>query len=129
MPYPLSCLSLTTVSLSSSSVPSESLQSRSFPLRRGLRTLRGEMTLPTPLSKRPAAAAEEEPEIEAAAGPEMVSLEDVEAAESGKAAGDEDVDLGEEVATADDAFLEEEEEGEDDVTGLIDGDIEDDEET
>ena len=35
----------------------------------------------------------------------------------------------EEVATADDAFLEEEEEGEDDVTGLIDGDIEDDEET
>jgi uncharacterized protein (TIGR02300 family) len=78
---------------------------------------------------RPAAAAEEEPEVEAAAGPEMVSLEDVEAAESGKAAGDEDVDLGEEVATADDTFLEEEEEGEDDVTGLIDGDIEDDEET
>ena len=72
--------------------------------------------------------AEEEPELEKD-GPEMVSLEDVEAAESGKAAGDEDVDLGEEVATADDAFLEEEEEGEDDVTGLIDGDIEDDEET
>ena len=47
----------------------------------------------------------------------------------GKAAGDDDVDLGEEVATADDTFLEEEEEGEDDVTGLIDGDIEDDEET
>ena len=29
---------------------------------------------------------------------------------------------------ADDTFLEEEEEGEDDVTGLIDGEIEDDEE-
>jgi uncharacterized protein (TIGR02300 family) len=77
---------------------------------------------------RPAAVAEE-PELEAAAGPEMVSLEDVEAAESGKgAATDEDIDLGEEVAATDDTFLEEEEESEDDVTGLIDGDIEDDEE-
>jgi len=86
--------------------------------------------VPPPVAARARPAApEEEPETEAAAGPEMVSLEDVEAAESGKAAaGDEDIDLAEEAAPADDAFLEEEEESEDDVSGLIDGDIEDDEE-
>jgi uncharacterized protein (TIGR02300 family) len=86
--------------------------------------------VPPPVAARARpAAVEEEPELEAA-GPEMVSLEDVEAAEGGKeAAADDDIDLGEEVAAAeDDTFLEEEEEGEDDVTGLIDGDIEDDEE-
>ena len=75
------------------------------------------------------AAVEEEPEIETAGGPEMVSLEDVEAAEGGKDVAVDDIDLGEEPAAEDDTFLEEEEEGEDDVTGFIDGDIEDDEET
>ena len=86
--------------------------------------------VPPPVAARAKpAAVEEEPEIEAAGGPEMVSLEDVEAAEGGKeAAVDDDIDLGEEVAAGDDTFLEEEEEGEDDVAGLIDGDIEDDEE-
>jgi uncharacterized protein (TIGR02300 family) len=80
----------------------------------------------------PAAAAapragqqEEEPEIETA-GPELVSLEDVEAAENKDAVEDE-ADLAEEGA-ADDTFLEEEEEAGDDVADLIDGDIEDDEE-
>ena len=43
------------------------------------------------------------------------------------AVGDDDIDVGDEDA-ADDTFLEEEEEGEDDVADLIDGDIEDDEE-
>lgn len=82
---------------------------------------------PVAARARPAAA-EEEPELEVA-GPEMVSLEDVEAAEGGKDVVEDDIDLAEDVATeADDTFLEEEEEGEDDVTGLIDGDIEDDEE-
>ena len=71
--------------------------------------------------------APEEPEIEAAAGPEMVSLEDVEAAET-KDAAEDDIDVAEDVAAPDDTFLEEEEEGEDDVAGLIDGDLEDDEE-
>jgi uncharacterized protein (TIGR02300 family) len=75
-------------------------------------------------------AAPEEPEVEPA-GPEMVSLEEVAADEAGKeAVADEDIDLAEDVAAApDDTFLEEEEEGADDVTDLIDGDIEDDEET
>ena len=72
------------------------------------------------------AAEEDEPELETA-GPEMVSLEEVEASESDKDMPiDEDIDVGDDVA--DDTFLEEEEEGEDDVSDLIDGDIEDDEE-
>jgi uncharacterized protein (TIGR02300 family) len=71
--------------------------------------------------------AEEDPELEKD-GPEMVSLDDVEAAEGGKEAVEDDIDAEDVVATTDDTFLEEEEEGEDDVSGLIDGDIEDDEE-
>ncbi len=71
--------------------------------------------------------AEEEPELEKE-GPEMVSLDDVEAAEGGKETVEDDIDAEDVVATTDDTFLEEEEEGEDDVAGLIDGDIEDDEE-
>jgi uncharacterized protein (TIGR02300 family) len=84
------------------------------------------------LTRAPAPAAarardpEEEPEVEAA-GPEIVSLDEVEASENEKdvAVADDEVDIAE---TTDDTFLEEEEEGEDDVSGLIDGDIEDDEE-
>jgi len=86
-----------------------------------------------PLVKGAAAAAvarapriEEELEAEAAA-PELVSLEDVEAEEKEKEAGaDDDVEIA--AVPADDPFLEEEEEGDDNVTDLIDGDIEDDEE-
>ncbi len=72
---------------------------------------------------------EEEAEVEAV-GPELVSLDDVEAAEAGadKEVVADDLDLGEDVAGEDDTFLEEEEEGDDDVADLIDGDIEDDEE-
>jgi uncharacterized protein (TIGR02300 family) len=70
---------------------------------------------------------EDETELETA-GPEMVSLEDVEAGEADKDLPiDDDIDVGEEVG-GDDTFLEEEEEGEDDVSDLIDGDLEDDEE-
>jgi uncharacterized protein (TIGR02300 family) len=68
----------------------------------------------------------EEPEVEAAA-PEIVSLDEVEAGENAAEGTTDDVEIGEDVGT-EDAFLEEEEEGEDDVAGLIDGDIEDDEE-
>ena len=74
---------------------------------------------------RPAVREEQEEEV-AETGPELVSLEDVEAAESKEAAADEDIDLGE--GGGDDTFLEETEESEDDVSGLIDGDIEGDEE-
>lgn len=70
---------------------------------------------------------EDETELKTA-GPEMISLEDVEASEAEKDLPiDDDIDVGEDVG-GEDAFLEEEEEGEDDVSGLIDGDIEDDEE-
>jgi uncharacterized protein (TIGR02300 family) len=84
-----------------------------------------------PLVKGAAAVAraprvEEEPEAEVAA-PELVSLEDVEAEEKEQeVAADDDVEIA--AAPADDPFLEEEEEGDDNVVDLIDGDIEEDEE-
>ena len=70
---------------------------------------------------------EEEPEVEAA-GPELVSLEEVAAEEAEKdPAIADDIEVAEDVGT-EDTFLETDEEGEDDVAGLIDGDLEDDEE-
>ena len=76
-----------------------------------------------------AARAQEDDEHEAdAAGPELVSLEDVEASEADKDLPADDVEIGDAVEE-EDTFLEEEEEGEDDVAGLIDSDIDDDEET
>jgi uncharacterized protein (TIGR02300 family) len=74
-----------------------------------------------------AAAADDEESDLPEAGPELVSLEEAEAADDKAAASvEDDVDLGDD--TADDTFLEEEEEDSDDVTDLIDGDIETDEE-
>ncbi len=85
--------------------------------------------VPPPVAARaaPAAAAADEDETELeAVGPELVSLEDVEAGEAEKdLPGDDDIDVADDVT--DDTFLEEEE-GEDDVSGLIDGDIEEDDE-
>ncbi len=81
-----------------------------------------------PTRARPAPKVEEDEEIEVeAGGPEIVSLEDVEAEESGKSSAVEGVEIEYDIAVDDD-FLEEEEEGDDDVADLIDGDIEDDEE-
>jgi uncharacterized protein (TIGR02300 family) len=77
-----------------------------------------------------ATAKDEEGEDEqaAAAGVEMVSLDEVEAAEEKTAdAAVDDIDVEDDEA-ADDAFLEEEEEDEDDVSSLIDGEIAPDEE-
>jgi uncharacterized protein (TIGR02300 family) len=68
----------------------------------------------------------EEVEVEPA-GPEIVSLEEVAASEAAPEATGDDIEIAEDVGT-EDTFLEEEEESEDDVSGLIDGDIEDDEE-
>jgi uncharacterized protein (TIGR02300 family) len=80
-----------------------------------------------PVIARAAAPDEEEAEIEPT-GPELVSLDDVEAGEAEKDLPiDDEIDVGEDVAD-DDTFLEEEEEGEDDVADLIDGDIEEDDE-
>ena len=68
---------------------------------------------------------DDEPEADAT-GPELVSLQDVEASETGKDLPVDDVEIADDAG--DDTFLEEDEEGEDDVSGLIDGDIDDDEE-
>ena len=81
---------------------------------------------------RPAAKPEEEEtELAAPAGVDIVSLDEVEAGEE-KAAEPvvDDIDVEEDAGeTPDDPFLEEEEEDDDDVTNLIDGDIAPDEET
>ena len=71
----------------------------------------------------------EEDEVVAPAGVELVSLDEVEASEE-KAAEPavEEVDVEETEAEPDDPFIEAEEEDEDDVTNLIDGDIAPDEE-
>ena len=79
----------------------------------------------TPARAAPAAVRDEgevEPE---AAGVEIVSLDEAEAGEKPEPATDDDIEV--EDTPADDTFLEEEE-GDDDVADLIDGEIEDDEE-
>jgi uncharacterized protein (TIGR02300 family) len=73
------------------------------------------------------AAPPEKEEVLVEPGVELVSLDDVEAAETTlEAVADDDVEIEDE--PADDTFLEEEEEDTDDVSGLIDGDIAPDEE-
>ncbi|MFO1150041.1 MAG: TIGR02300 family protein [Alsobacter sp.] len=79
---------------------------------------------PEPVANR---AEEDEVEADPAAGPELVSLDEVEAEEAEKDLPIDGVEIEDEIAE-DDTFLEEEEEGDDDVADLIDGDIEDDEE-
>ena len=86
---------------------------------------------PTMVARHPvrpvAAVSRDEVELEPdVAAPELVSLEDAEAGEKVEAVAEDEVEI--EDAPADDTFLEEEEEGGDDVSGLIDGEIEDDEE-
>ena len=77
---------------------------------------------------RPAVVEEEEESDAVPAGPEIISLEDVAAGEDAEAAVEDDAVIETEEAT-DDAFLEEEEEAGDDVADLIDGDIEDEEDS
>lgn len=74
------------------------------------------------------AAVEDEAEVEPV-GPEIVSLEDAAADEEKDAAVvTDDIEI-EDDGAADETFLEEEEEDNDDVSDLIDSDLEDDEET
>jgi uncharacterized protein (TIGR02300 family) len=75
------------------------------------------------------AVPEDETKLEAAAGPELVPLEEADAGAPEKVLDAEEEVEAVEGDSADETFLEEEEEGDDDVTALIDGDIEDDEET
>ena len=81
----------------------------------------------TRAAARPAAAEDTD---EADPSPvEIVSLEDAEASEEKVAAvATDDIEIEDDDTAADETFLEEEEEDSDDVSGLIDGDIEDDEE-
>jgi uncharacterized protein (TIGR02300 family) len=86
-------------------------------------------SMPARSSARGKAAAEDEPEVETPEA-ELVPLEEADAVEDEKVAAvlpDEDVEVEEEEAAEDDTFLEEEEE-DSDVSTLIDGDIEGDEE-
>jgi uncharacterized protein (TIGR02300 family) len=88
---------------------------------------------PEPAARAPAAAPQEEVALPETADAEFVSLEEAEAEAQGKkpeeviAGGDEEVELEDE--PMDDAtFIEEQEEGDEDVTDII-GDVEDEEET
>ena len=89
---------------------------------------------PMVLRGRPemAAKAVDEDEAEVAVtgdGPELVSLDDVDVDDAGKELPIDDVDVEiDDDISADETFLAEEEEGDDDVADLIDSDLEDDEE-
>ena len=72
------------------------------------------LTRVAPLPCRARRAAEDDPTIESA-GAEMVSLEEVEAGEAEKDIPIEDESTSARTCADDDTFLEEEEEGEDDV--------------
>ena len=70
---------------------------------------------------------DEEVEVEIDA-PELISLEEAEVEESEKDPVIDDVEIDDDI-DADDDFLAEEEEGDDDISALIDGDLQDDEES
>jgi uncharacterized protein (TIGR02300 family) len=87
-------------------------------------------SLPARSSARGKAVEAEEPEVEAPEA-ELVPLEEADAGDEEKVAAvlpDDDIEIEEDAAAEDDTFLEEEEEDSDDVSTLIDGDIEGDEE-
>jgi uncharacterized protein (TIGR02300 family) len=85
-------------------------------------------------ARAPAPAAEEEVVTPEVADAEFVSLEEADAEAQGKKPGDaeagteEDVELEEDEPIDDATFIEEQEEGDDDVTDII-GDVEDEEES
>jgi uncharacterized protein (TIGR02300 family) len=80
------------------------------------------------VARAPVKEEEDDTELETN-GPELISLDEVEAEEAEKETiSEDDIDVVDE-EVADDTFLEDEEEGDDDVSDLIDSDLEDDEET
>lgn len=78
-------------------------------------------------AQRAPQAVEEEPEVPNPAEAELVPLETLDADAAKEATPDADIDV-EGDDDAEDTFLEADEAEEDDVSGLIDGEIEDDEE-
>ncbi len=87
---------------------------------------------PTPARASRAAPARADEEVEADPATEVVPLEDADAVDDGKVAPapvEDDADIDDAAASDDeDTFLQEEEEDDADVSDLIDGDIEDEEE-
>ncbi|PPD46604.1 MAG: TIGR02300 family protein [Methylocystis sp.] len=79
------------------------------------------------LSRAPARVEEEDTEVEKESV-DTVSLDEVEESENAAETIDVDEDVEIDDAADDDTFLEEEEGDDDDVSGLIDGDIESDDE-
>jgi uncharacterized protein (TIGR02300 family) len=80
------------------------------------------------LRGRADARSEEGDDVELETGADIVSLDEVAAGEKAKeVVVDDDVDLEDDIDD-DDTFLEEDETSDDDVSDLIDGDIDDDEE-
>jgi hypothetical protein len=61
--------------------------------------------------------------------PEIISLEEAEAEDAGKDPVIDDVEIEDDIDADDDFLAEEEDEADDDVSILIDGDLEDDEES
>ncbi len=84
---------------------------------------------PQPKAARPVADEEEEVEVEAKNAPEFVPLAEADAGADAKDIPVEDIEIEDDGAEADDTFLEEEEEDDGNVSDLIDGDLEEDEET
>jgi uncharacterized protein (TIGR02300 family) len=84
---------------------------------------------PQPKQARPSNVEEEEEvEVEAKNAPEFVPLAEAEPDAEAKDIPGDDIEIEDDGAEADDTFLEEEEEDDGNVTDLIDGDIENDEE-
>jgi uncharacterized protein (TIGR02300 family) len=84
-----------------------------------------------PQPKAPSRAASEEEDDTPATGEavELVSLDEADEAETGKnLPADDDIEIDDDIEE-DETFLAEDEESDDDVSDLIDGDIADDEET
>ncbi len=92
----------------------------------------GTVFLATAASRSSRAAPVDDEEVEADSGAEVVALEDADAIDDGKVvpvvAEDADDVEDDTAADDDDTFLEEEEEDDADVSDLIDGDIEEDDE-
>ncbi len=81
------------------------------------------------LAAKPVEADEDDTEL-AVADPNFVPLEAVEADDPAKAAVVDDIEIEDDIGDEDDTFLEQEEDEDDgDVADLIDGDLEEDEET
>jgi uncharacterized protein (TIGR02300 family) len=84
---------------------------------------------PQPKAARPSNDDEEEVEVDAKNAPEFVPLAEADADTDAKDIPVEDIEIEDDGAEEDDTFLEEEEEDDGNVSDLIDGDIENEDES